>query len=105
MNSIEEEMAQVALATEKDLDETVQAAADAFPRPDWRRLLGTDKGKLIGLMENNCTSLASAEPLNTGKAYRIALEGDKETLRTPSRLSANAGFADKSLWASYQHWC
>ncbi|CVK83944.1 probable aldehyde dehydrogenase [Fusarium mangiferae] len=93
----EEEIAQVALATEKDLNEAVQAAADAFSHPDWRSLSGTDRGKLMfrlaDLMEKNCTSLASAESLNTGKAYSIALEGDVEDAIKIVRYYA--GYADK----------
>ncbi|PNP77460.1 hypothetical protein FNYG_09336 [Fusarium nygamai] len=95
----EEEIAQVALASEKDLDEAVQAAVDAFSHPDWRRLSGTDRGKfmfrLADLMEEHCTSLASAESLNTGKAYSIALEGDVEDAIKIVRYYA--GYADKSF--------
>ncbi|KAF4502178.1 Aldehyde dehydrogenase [Fusarium agapanthi] len=67
----EEEIAQIALASEKDLDEAVQDAVEAFSTPDWRILSETDRGKLMfrlaDLMEENCSSLASAESLNAGK--------------------------------------
>jgi aldehyde dehydrogenase (NAD+) len=85
------------LASEEDLDEAIQAAFDAFSNSDWRRLSGTDRGKLVfrlaDLMEKNATSLAAAESLNTGKAYSIALEGDVEDAIKIVRYYA--GYADK----------
>ncbi|EWG37086.1 hypothetical protein FVEG_00853 [Fusarium verticillioides 7600] len=95
----EEEVAQVAFASEKDLGEAAEAAVDAFSHPDWRRLSGTDRGefmfRLADLMEEHCTSLASAESLNTGKAYSIALEGYVED--TIEIVCYYAGHADKAF--------
>ncbi|KAH7181019.1 aldehyde dehydrogenase 1 family, member A1 [Fusarium sp. MPI-SDFR-AT-0072] len=95
----EEEIAPVALANEKDLDDTLQVASDPFPSPDWRRLSGHYRGKLmfhlVDLTKNNARSLAAAEPLNTGTAYSIALEGDIEDAIKIVRYYA--GFTDKSF--------
>ncbi|KAF4419516.1 Aldehyde dehydrogenase N-terminal [Fusarium acutatum] len=76
-------IAQVALASEKDFDKAVQAAVDAFSHPDWRRLSGTNRGKLMfrlaDLMEENLSRL----------------KGDVED--TIKIVRYYAGYADKSF--------
>ncbi|KAK8088436.1 aldehyde dehydrogenase domain-containing protein [Apiospora hydei] len=95
----EEVIADVYLAGEADLDNAVQAASDALASPDWKDLSGTDRGKLMSrlatLMEAHAETLAAIESINTGKAYRAALEGDVADAIDIVRYYA--GYADKSF--------
>lgn len=96
-SSTEDDIAAVALASEKDLDKAVKAASDAFSNPDWSDLSGTERGQLMfrlaDLMQENAESLAAAEALNTGKAYSIAIGAD--VLNAIKIVRYYAGYADK----------
>jgi acyl-CoA reductase-like NAD-dependent aldehyde dehydrogenase len=75
-----EELAQVALAGERDVDLAVHAAREAFSSGPWGKLGGEERGlllwKLADLIESQADELAEIETLDNGKPLRVARNGD-----------------------------
>ena len=72
-----------------DVDKAVKAARSAFERQDWRRMMPTERTRLIwklaDLIDDNAEELAQMEVLNQGKPIELARHldaaGAAETLR------------------------
>ncbi|MQA90940.1 MAG: betaine-aldehyde dehydrogenase [Gemmatimonas sp.] len=90
-------IAEVAEATEEDVDRAVTSAREAFRSREWSRMSGRDRGKLLhriaDLLEQEADSLARLETRDSGKPYRearrIDIEGSIDCFRY------YAGWADK----------
>lgn len=70
------EIAQVAYATEADVDRAVTAAREAFEQGPWATLAASERGRLIGLLadaiDDRQEELAEIESLDNGKPVKLA---------------------------------
>jgi acyl-CoA reductase-like NAD-dependent aldehyde dehydrogenase len=86
----------VAEASEKDVDDAVRAAADAFETGDWRRMSGRDRGRLMRRLaeeiERSADRLALDETRDNGKLLR---EMGGQIRGLPAWYEYYAGLADK----------
>lgn len=93
----EEAICSVEAATAEDVDTAVEAARKAFKDPSWKRLSGTERGKLLmklaDLISQNAELLATIDCIDNGKPYSQALEGDLVEVVDVFRYYA--GYADK----------
>jgi betaine-aldehyde dehydrogenase len=93
----EERIADVASATERDVDAAVAAARRQFDGGAWSRLPGAERGRLLArladLIERDVEELAALEALDVGKPV-----GDPRAIDVPAAAEAFrhfAGWADK----------
>ena len=93
----EEKIADVARATDKDVDRAVKAARKAFEEGDWPKMDARDRGRLLNkladIIEANKEELAALETLDNGKPIRDALAADVPLVIDTFRYYA--GWADK----------
>ncbi|EFX00106.1 aldehyde dehydrogenase [Grosmannia clavigera kw1407] len=93
----EEEICAVYAASAKDVDTAVKAARKAFRDPSWKKLSGTERGKLLyklaDLAEKNAEILATIETLDNGKPYKTSL--NDSVTEFVDTLRYYAGWADK----------
>jgi len=93
----EEVIAHVAEADAADVDLAVRAARRAFDEGPWRRMSGTERGRLLhrlaDLIEQNKEDLAALETLDNGKPYADSLNIDLPL--TIACYRYYAGWADK----------
>jgi len=72
----EEEILQVAQATEGDVNEAVEAAHDAFHNSDWATMGPHDRAKILNkiadLIEDNADELALLESMDVGKPLQFS---------------------------------
>jgi aldehyde dehydrogenase (NAD+) len=92
-----ERIAQVAEAGAPDVDRAVTAARTAFELGPWRRLSGSERGKLLyqlaDLIEKHSAELAYLESLNSGKPL-----AESQSVDVPLTIACYryyAGWADK----------
>lgn len=95
--STEEDICSVYSATASDVDKAVAAARAAFRHPSWKRLTGTDRGRLLSaladLVEAHAETLATIETLDNGKPLSLSRSWDvPEVVHV---LRYYAGWADK----------
>jgi aldehyde dehydrogenase (NAD+) len=92
-----EPIAQVAEAAAADVERAVTAARMAFELGPWRRLSGSERGKLLyqlaDLIEEHSTELAYLESLNSGKP--LAESQSVDVPLTVACYRYYAGWADK----------
>ncbi|KAK0527347.1 hypothetical protein OC834_004449 [Tilletia horrida] len=92
------EIAQVAEASEKDVDIAVKAAQKAFDTVWGTKVPGHERGKLLmklaDLVEANLDELASIESLDNGKPFSIAKGFDVS--QVAANLRYMGGWADKN---------
>lgn len=73
-------LAEVALASEADVDRAVSAARQALEASPWGQMSGTERGHLLwktaDLVERYADELAELETLDNGKPIRAARHGD-----------------------------
>jgi aldehyde dehydrogenase (NAD+) len=93
----EEKIADVARASDKDVDRAVKAARKAFEEGDWSKMDARDRGKLINkladIIEANKDELAALETLDNGKPIKDAMTADVPLVIDTLRYYA--GWADK----------
>ncbi|MBZ5528335.1 MAG: aldehyde dehydrogenase family protein [Acidobacteriia bacterium] len=93
-----EEICQVAEADAADVDKAVRAARAAFETGAWRKMSGSQRGrmmyKLADLLEKHADELARLEALDNGKPYFIASVADLPL--TIACYRYYAGWADKT---------
>lgn len=93
----EEVLAEVAWASEEDVDRAVRAARDAFEKGPWSRMDARDRGRLLyrlaDLIEKESEELALLETLDNGKPIRDARGFDLPA--TIETFRYYAGWADK----------
>jgi len=93
----EEKIADVAQASEKDVDLAVKAARKAFEVGPWHDMDARDRGRLLmrlaDLIEENADELAALETLDNGKPIRDAQTADIPLVIDCFRYYA--GWADK----------
>ena len=92
-----EEICQVAAAGSADVDLAVKAARAAFEGGPWRKMMVSERGRLLNrladLIEKNAEELAGLETLDNGKPYAMSLAADVPL--TVSCYRYFAGWADK----------
>jgi aldehyde dehydrogenase (NAD+) len=97
--STEEHLADVALATAKDVDRAVKAARKAFG--PWSKLSGAERGKylyrLARLLQERAREFAVLEAIDNGKPIRETRDVDVPL--AAAHLFYHAGWADKLDWA------
>jgi len=88
-------LAELALASEADVDLAVAAAKAAFPA--WSQTIAADRAlllfKLADLIDAHADALAELETLDNGKPIRVARRGDLPYVT--KHLRYQAGWADK----------
>jgi aldehyde dehydrogenase (NAD+) len=93
----EEVIARVAEADKPDVDRAVGAARRAFEQGPWRKMSGSERGRLLyklaDLIEANQESLAALETLDNGKPLSDSLAADLPLTIACYRYFA--GWADK----------
>jgi aldehyde dehydrogenase (NAD+) len=93
----EEKIADVARASEKDVDRAVKAARKAFEEGDWPKMDARDRGRLLNkladIIEANQAELAALETLDNGKPIKDASTADVPLVIDCLRYYA--GWADK----------
>ncbi len=74
------EICQVAEADSADVNKAVKAARAAFDKGAWRKMSGSERGRLLNkladLIEKNADELAKLESLDNGKPYAVAKAAD-----------------------------
>jgi aldehyde dehydrogenase (NAD+) len=97
--STEEHLAEVALATARDVDRAVQAARTAFG--PWSKRPGSERGKylyrLARLLQERSREFAVLETIDNGKPIRETRDVDVPT--AAAHFFYHAGWADKLDWA------
>lgn len=92
-----ETICQVAEADKADVDLAVKAARKAFEEGPWRKMSGTDRGRLLNkladLIEQNIEELAALETLDNGKPITESMTVDLPSVIKCYRYYA--GWADK----------
>jgi aldehyde dehydrogenase (NAD+) len=95
----EEHLADIALATARDVDRAVAAARAAFPA--WSALPGAERGKylyrLARLLQERAREFAVLGTLDNGKPIKETRDVDVPT--AAAHLFYHAGWADKLEWA------
>ncbi|KAL2752861.1 hypothetical protein ACRALDRAFT_1036467 [Sodiomyces alcalophilus JCM 7366] len=93
----EEDICSVYSATTSDVDKAVAAARAAFRHSSWKRLPGTDRGRLLSaladLVEAHTETLATIETLDNGKPLSLSRSWDVPEF--VGVLRYYAGWADK----------
>ncbi len=93
----EEKIADVARASDKDVDRAVKAARKAFEEGDWPKMDARDRGRLLSkladIIEANKDELAALETLDNGKPIADAMAADVPLVIDTLRYYA--GWADK----------
>jgi len=73
-------LAQVAEADREDVDRAVQAARRAFDQGPWRKMTGSQRGRLLwklsDLIEQHLDEFAELESLDNGKPFSVARAAD-----------------------------
>jgi acyl-CoA reductase-like NAD-dependent aldehyde dehydrogenase len=96
----EETLAEVAEATDADVDAAVRAARAAYTRI-WSRMSGTDRGKYLfriaRLLQERSRELAVLETLDNGKPIRESRDVDVPL--AAAHFFYHAGWADKLAYA------
>jgi len=91
------EICQVAEADAADVNKAVKAARAAFDQGPWRKMSGSERGRLLNkladLIEKNADELAQLESLDNGKPYLVAKAADLAL--TVACYRYYAGWADK----------
>jgi aldehyde dehydrogenase (NAD+) len=97
--STEEQLAEVALATDTDVDRAVRAARKAAG--PWAKLPGAERGKylyrLARLLQERAREFAVLESIDNGKPIRETRDVDVPT--AAAHFFHHAGWADKLDWA------
>lgn len=92
-----EELAQVALAGVRDVDQAVEAARLAFESGPWRTMTPEQRGNLLwnlaDLIDRYADQLAELETLDNGKPLRVSRKGDLPAVSRHFRYYA--GWATK----------
>lgn len=100
-------LAEVAEGGKEDVDRAVAAARKAFENPEWRRMMPTDRERLvrkfIGLLEQNIDELAELETLDCGKPIGASRYVDLPL--TIDTLYYYAGFSTKLEGEVLNHGC
>jgi aldehyde dehydrogenase (NAD+) len=95
----EETLAEVALATEADVDRAVAAARKAYGA--WQKLTGAERGKYLfriaRLLQERAREFAVLESIDNGKPIRETRDVDVPT--AAAHFFYHAGWADKLDWA------
>jgi aldehyde dehydrogenase (NAD+) len=95
----EEHLADVALASEQDVDRAVKAARKAFTT--WQELPGAERGKYLfriaRLLQERAREFAVLESIDNGKPIRETRDVDVPT--AAAHFFYHAGWADKLDWA------
>ncbi|MEX1178376.1 MAG: aldehyde dehydrogenase family protein, partial [Nitriliruptor sp.] len=95
----EEHLADVAVATDGDVDKAVKAARKAFG--PWSKLTGTERGKYLfriaRLLQERAREFAVLESIDNGKPIRETRDVDVPT--AAAHFFYHAGWADKLDWA------
>jgi len=98
----EEHPAEIATATEKDVDAAVAAARKAYEKT-WSKLSGADRGKYLfriaRLVQERARELAVAETLDNGKPIKESRDVDVPLVA--AWFFYYAGWADKLDYAGY----
>jgi phenylacetaldehyde dehydrogenase len=100
-------LAEVAEGDKEDVDRAVAAARRAFDNPEWRRMMPTDRERLvrkfIGLLEQNIDELAELETLDCGKPIGASRYVDLPL--TIDTMYYYAGFSTKLEGEVLNHGC
>jgi aldehyde dehydrogenase (NAD+) len=92
-----DEICQIAEADAADVEKAVRAARAAFERASWRKMIASERGRLLNrladLIEKNADELASLEAMDNGKPFSIAKAVD--VAATVDCFRYFAGWADK----------
>jgi len=92
-----EQIAEVYSADKTDVDKAVDAARAAFETQGWRRMMPTERTKLMwklaDLMENNADELIAMEVMNQGKP--VGLASDLDVYGSIESLRYYAGWCTK----------
>jgi aldehyde dehydrogenase (NAD+) len=92
------ELAHIAHASQRDVDEAVESARTAFEEAWGLHTTGTVRAqlmhKLADLIEQNAETLADLEAIDSGKSRTVTLEGD--IVDSVGCLRYYAGWADKN---------
>ena len=92
-----DEICQIAEADAADVEKAVRAARAAFERASWRKMMASERGRLLNrladLIEKNADELASLESMDNGKPFSIAKAVD--VAATVDCFRYFAGWADK----------
>ncbi|HEY2382536.1 MAG TPA: aldehyde dehydrogenase family protein, partial [Terriglobia bacterium] len=88
---------QVAESDAPDVDKAVKAARSAFDTGAWRKMSGSERGRLLNkladLIERHADELAQLESLDNGKPFHVAKVADLPL--TIACYRYYAGWADK----------
>jgi aldehyde dehydrogenase (NAD+) len=91
------EICQVSEADSADVNKAVKAARAAFDNGPWRKMSGSERGRLLNkladLIEKNADELARLESLDNGKPFAVAKAADLSL--TVACYRYYAGWADK----------
>ena len=91
------EICQVSEADAADVNKAVKAARAAFDNGPWRKMSGSERGRLLNkladLIEKNAEELARLESLDNGKPFAVAKAADLSL--TVACYRYYAGWADK----------